>query len=59
MTAIRDMCQIIENMFLAAYYPGENATIDKQLVGFRGRFRGFTCLINQTSPGHGGLQMRL
>ena len=47
MAAIRYLCLIIENKFLAAYCPGENVTIDEQLVGFRGRFRGKVYMPNK------------
>lgn len=44
---IRNLCQILETKFLAAYSPGENLTIDEQLVGFRGRFKGRVYMPNK------------
>lgn len=40
LAAIRELCDTLSEKFRQAYSPGENVTIDEQLVGFRGRFRG-------------------
>lgn len=44
---IRNLCNILETKFLNAYSPSENLTIDEQLVGFRGRFKGKVYMPNK------------
>ncbi|CAH1973428.1 unnamed protein product [Acanthoscelides obtectus] len=40
LAAIREICNMLQAKFQEAYSPGENVTIDEQLIGFRGRFKG-------------------
>lgn len=40
LAAIRELCDMLQEKFQAAYTPGENVTIDEQLTSFRGRFKG-------------------
>lgn len=40
LAAVREICDVLQAKFREAYTPGENVTIDEQLIGFRGRFKG-------------------
>lgn len=40
LAAIREICDMLLAKFQEAYSPCENVTIDEQLIGFRGRFKG-------------------
>ncbi|GBP30941.1 PiggyBac transposable element-derived protein 4 [Eumeta japonica] len=40
LAAIREICDKLLVKYQEAYSPGENVTIDEQLIGFRGRFKG-------------------
>lgn len=40
LAAVREICDMLQAKFREAYTPYQNVTIDEQLIGFRGRFKG-------------------